>query len=175
MSRPTSRQIHDLTHAINKINLTDIETRLTAAMERLAAGSTRRRDGYPTGGLSNGGDVTLTSVEGAADANVYGKNHDTVQDDAEHAYWNLVEAANHLGACIARLDHIDQIEPVRHERPPEACLACDRLVMRTSADPLTRGLCSTCYEDYRRQGMPDITEYRARRQALEHHDRQRAG
>lgn len=166
MSRPSKHEINDQIRQLRKINWSDLERRLTAALDRDRTGSTRP-DGYPAGTLGGGrGSAELTSTESAAEQRAFGRTTDPLRLHVEHAVAALTQAVDATTKLTARLDTIDRLaSPVE----PEPCEACarfatnreihghrieDMILFTDSNGRLDRHwrLGSWCYDQVRRSG-----------------------
>lgn len=172
----------DLVAEIRKTNLSDIERRLIAAIDRDLTGAPIA-DGWPTTlGGDHGGNAELTSVEAAAErrANLDGTQRavrDLHHEHTVNANQYLLDAANALNACRRRLDEIARL--VSGELPDGIgrfsgagnCLACHRPCSGHEHDRLRAGLCDPCRKAWERQGRPDRAEFIHRRRPYDETDR----
>lgn len=142
------RPLHELARRANDkapTVLDQLEARTLAAAQRNRTGSSRQRDGYPSGSIGNGGDDAGTSVETAAIANLHDNNPDPIDDHVEAAIGYLQDAVLAIGALRSRLALIDHLSTTRRtSNPPTHCQACDRLVTCTADDPIRSGYCVNC-------------------------------
>ena len=161
-----------------------VERRLIEALDRDASGSVER-DGYPSGGMGDGGarsgasvrvedeygstdTVPVTSTEAAAFARLGRQERDPHHELTELAARHLEQAANAIDGLLTALDDIDKLANPNAWKPDPSgsCLVCDRHVEGTAADRLRRGMCHTDYMAWVRHGRPDLVEFkRDRREA----------
>lgn len=168
------RPLHELARRPNPqapTVLDTLEERVLAAAQRNRTGTSKERDGYPTGNIGAGGDdAPQSSTEGAAISNLTDHNPDPINDHVEAAIGYLQDAVLALGALRSRLALIDHLSTTRrNSNPPSDCKACNRTVMCTAQDPIRSGYCNACDIAWRRWKLTEETEGRhADRARFEH-------
>lgn len=119
-------------------------------LERDRRGGSGIRDGFPAGGAGGGrsSEHADPTVHAALADDLFDAFHVTVEEMHAHA----VEGANHLMAAVGKLGLAVRIQTHdgRHSNAPVDCLACDRTVECTSADPIRGGFCNACDVAWRR-------------------------
>lgn len=158
---PSERHLKLLFDAAKATDWNRLESRLLDGIRRNALGPEVRRDGFPGGGVSPGGEDAGSSTETAALSNRSGEEDDRQRSDVvyakvDQAVGHLRAAVRELQACRSRLNELDEVSGRRaKESSVGSCQACDRPVAGTEADRLRAGYCSACFTAWCRAGRPD--------------------
>lgn len=149
----------DLTHALDQANrvLTELATRAPAVFDRDQRGGDNERDGYPSGGVGNGGRsadrTSSTERVGTerADPEKGGDRADPLHAITTGITRDLDQAVKALQAAISKVALAEHMaNPDGRSNPPTHCAACARLVMCTSVDPIRSGYCDACRKAWQR-------------------------
>lgn len=152
----------------------DLAMRAPAIIERDTRGGANEHDGYPTSSIGDGGNHTFTvgstsstAAAGEARADDGPDRRDDYHRAATAIEQHLAKAREHLEQATAMCklaDHIANPDD-RHSNPPTDCIACNRTVQCTTADPIRAGYCGECSDAW----------YRWRKRELAaHHEPDRA-
>jgi hypothetical protein len=166
---PTTNQVRRLVAQLRDADLAALERRLVAALDRDVRTGSAVPDGYPSSTMGGGrGGSEDTAVERTVLAREGRLERDQVREDVEQACGYLVDAVAALGACDARLDHLDRISsPLSRSETSGAahCEACQRWVSGSATDRIRSGYCDSCRKAWDRAGRPDRSVFARQRRA----------